>query len=115
MIISSLLPLMLVASFGLLAPQLAPKVRPSAAVWILSAGGFLLTLCGAAAVLVVVVLGAGQLPALARVGDWSPRLVGLDSPFLTWWSWVAAGALVAAGTRASAVASRMRPRCRSGP
>jgi Zn-dependent protease with chaperone function len=101
MIISCVLPVLAAALFAAVAPSVSRRARPGLAVWMLSAGGLALTLCELSAVAVVVALGAGQLAPLARLGHWSPRAVGLDSPFQTWSIWVATILLGVAAARAT--------------
>jgi hypothetical protein len=81
MIISCLLPIAIVASFGVAAPPVSRRVPPRLAIWMLSAGGLALTVCAVVAISVVVAFGIGQLAPLARLGHWSPRMVGVSVPF----------------------------------
>ena len=61
------------ALFGLACPGLSRRLRPAAAVWLLS-GGSLLVAAGAVVVpALVVVTVVGQWPPLARLGEWSAR------------------------------------------
>jgi Zn-dependent protease with chaperone function len=101
MIISCVLPLLIVASFGAVAPPLSRKVRPGLSIWMLSVGGLTLTICGVVALGVVAALGLGQLAPLARLGHWSPQTLGLNAPFQTWSMWTAVVLVVLAAARAT--------------
>lgn len=101
MIISCALPLLIVASFGAVAPPLSRKVRPRLAIWILSVGGLALTVCGVVAIGVVAALGLGQLAPLARLGHWSPQRLGQNAPFQAWSMWTAVVLIVVAAARAA--------------
>jgi len=100
-IISCVLPLLIVAVFGALAPPLSRKVQPALAIWTLSAGGLVLTLCGVVALGIVAAVGLGQLAPLAHIGHWSPYRLGLDAPFQEWSVWTAVALVIAAATRAA--------------
>ncbi len=102
MIISCVLPLVIVFTFGVIVPPLSHRARPGMAVWMLSAGGFLLTICLVASVSVVVALGVGQLAPFAQLGHWSARAVTLNSPYQAWSIWMATIFLVVAMARAAA-------------
>jgi hypothetical protein len=100
-IISCVLPVLIVAFFAAMAPSASRRVRPGLAVWMLSAGGLALTACELSAVGVVVAIGAGRMAPLARLGHWSSRAVGLDSPFQSWSIWAAVILLSVAVARAA--------------
>jgi hypothetical protein len=100
-IISCAFPVLVVALFGALAPPLSRRVRPRLAIWMLSAGGLALTVCGVVAIGVVAALGLGQLSPLARLGHWSPQRLGQSAPFQAWSMWTAAVLLVLAAARAA--------------
>jgi Zn-dependent protease with chaperone function len=99
-IISCFVPFAIVVAFGLLAPPLSRRVRPRLAIWILSAGGLLLTTCLLASVSVVVALGVGQLEPFAQLGHWSTRVIGMETPYKRWWIWTATVVLFLAISRA---------------
>ena len=101
MIISCVLPVLIVASFGLIAPSASRKVPPRLAIWMLSAGGLALTVCGVVATAVVVALGIGQMAPLARLGHWSPQMVAVSVPFHGWPTWAAVILLTLAVARAT--------------
>jgi hypothetical protein len=101
MIISCLLPVAIVASFGVIAPPVSRKVPPRLAIWMLSVGGFALAVCGVLAIGVVVASGMGQLAPLARLGHWSPQMVGVSVPFHAWSIWAAVVLLALAMARAA--------------
>jgi hypothetical protein len=104
MIISCLLPVAVVAWFGVIAPPVSRKVSPRLAIWMLTAGGVTLTVCVVAALAVVVAIGMGQLAPLARLGHWSPQMVNVSVPFHGW-SIRAAVALLALLVARAATAS----------
>lgn len=99
MIISCAIPILVVAMYGVLAPPISRSARPLVAIWMLSAGALALAVCEVAALAVVVALGAGQLAPFARLGHWSARAIGMESPFQTWSIWIAAILLAALAVR----------------
>jgi Zn-dependent protease with chaperone function len=113
MIISCVLPLMIVASFGVVAPPLSRRVRPGLAIWMLSVGGLALTACGVVALGVVAALGLGQLAPLARLGHWSPQRLGLNAPFQAWSMWTAVLLVVLAAARAASASLAQGRRLRA--
>ena len=103
MIISCVLPMLIVASFGAFAPPLSRRVRPGFAIWMLSVGGLALTACSVVALGVVAALGLGQLAPLAYIGHWSPQRFGLGAPFQEWSIWTAVVVVALVAIRVASV------------
>ncbi|HEX2901829.1 MAG TPA: M48 family metalloprotease [Jatrophihabitans sp.] len=107
--------LALVAVFGAVAPRLARRLPPVAAVWLLSAGAVAGAAAGCAALVLLSLPLVGQLPQIAQLGGWSSSVLALDDPVRTPIAVGAAilftaGALRAARAGAVELSSRRRSR-----
>jgi len=65
------LPLVMSVLFGLLAPQLARRLPPARATWLLSIGSVILAASAAIALALLALTFLGQLPGIASFGHWT--------------------------------------------
>jgi Zn-dependent protease with chaperone function len=72
--------LVFAALFGVVGPIVARRINPAAATWLLSLGGLLAAVAGAAVLAVLAVPLIGQEPEVAEVGHWSVRALERHDP-----------------------------------
>ena len=75
------LPLVASGLFGVAAPPLARRLRPSTAMYLLTCGAIALATSSVLVLVLVVASVAGQLPAIAEIGHWSARRLSAAAPF----------------------------------
>jgi Zn-dependent protease with chaperone function len=74
------LPLLVAAAMGIAGPQLARRLPPRDATWLISVGAVVSTVTLAAVFFLLGALLVAQLPGLAGIGNWSPAILREDSP-----------------------------------
>ena len=80
MSITVYLPLLIAPLFALLAPRLARRLSPGPATWMLSTGSLLVAGASVAALALLAVPLAAQLPVLAQQGGWSGSVLAAHDP-----------------------------------
>jgi Zn-dependent protease with chaperone function len=75
-----LLPLLISACFGALAPAVAARLPPRHATWLLSIGGLVAAASGCSVLWLLGLVVIGQQPELAREGHWSAPALRAHSP-----------------------------------
>jgi Zn-dependent protease with chaperone function len=115
-------PLVVAGCFGVAGPQLARRLPPRHATWLLSAGGAVIAVSALALLAVLAFVLIGQLPGVADEGHWSASILREHAPAEPGVSGVAlvflvaavASAIVAAARRGLALIAAYRS-CRSLP
>ena len=80
MSITVYLPLLIAALFAVVGPILARRLPPGSATWMLSVGAVVLAAATAAALALLALPLAAQLPVLARQGGWSAPVLAAHDP-----------------------------------
>lgn len=96
MIVAAVLVLVATAAFGVLTPAISRRARPEIALGVLVLGGLALTGFCVLALGALVTTAAGQIPLVARVGDWSSTVIEQRTPVTPWVAIAAAGGLLVA-------------------
>lgn len=115
-------PLVVAGCFGVAGPQLARRLPPRHATWLLSAGGAVSAVSGLALLSFLALVLIGQLPGIADEGHWSASILrehapaepGVSVAALVLLVAAVASAIVAAARRGFALIAAYRS-CRSLP
>jgi hypothetical protein len=100
------LPALIAASFGLVAPRVAPRLPPWHATWLLSAGGAVAALSAVALLGLLGFVIVGEQPAVAHEGHWSVAALRDHAPVDGAFSSASLVAVVIAGAAGLVVAAR---------
>lgn len=103
--ISIYIPFLISAVLALAVPRAAPRLPPRLAAWALTCAALVMSVAWVAALVLLGVNGAGQIPEVAERGPWSAQALQAEDPVSSVMS-VACGLALAATAVALAVVSR---------